>query len=122
MLAKNVMRKPLIGLSPDTTLRKAADLFAKRGISGAPVMTAEGRLLGMLSRTDLIGKELDSGLTVKQAMTPWVVTLEEDSSVRDAARQMLSKRIHRIVLTRDGEPTGIVTTLDMLRALLRGGG
>jgi signal-transduction protein with cAMP-binding, CBS, and nucleotidyltransferase domain len=74
----------------------------------------------MLSRTDLIGRNLDGDLTVKQAMTPWVVTLEEGTPVDEVARQMLVKRIHRIVLTRDGVPTGIVTTLDMLRALLKG--
>lgn len=117
MLAKDIMRKRVVCLSPETTLAAAAALFSKRGISGAPVVSAEGRLLGVLSRTDMAGR--DGALRAEQAMTPWAVSLEEDTPVRELASQMLAKRIHRIMITRNGEIRGIVTSMDMLRALLK---
>ncbi len=51
-------------------------------------------------------------------MTPWCVSLEDDTPVPELARQMVSKKIHRVVITHDGEICGIVTSLDIVRALL----
>ncbi len=34
------------------------------------------------------------------------------------ALQMLAKKIHRLIITREGRMCGIITTMDMLRALL----
>ena len=118
MLVKEIMRRRVLTLSPDAPLSQAAKMFDERGISGAPVVSPEGRLLGVLSRTDIGNLPLGDPRRVEQAMTPWVVSLEEDTPVPDVARQMLSKRIHRVIITRGGEIAGIVTSLDMLKALL----
>ena len=118
MHAKDVMRKRVITTTPKMTLKETAALFKKHGISGAPVVCPQGRVVGVISMTDLVWLESEPR-RVEQAMTPWSVSFEEDTPVKEIARQMLAKRIHRVIITRDGELCGIVTSMDMLHALLK---
>ncbi|HVE12370.1 MAG TPA: CBS domain-containing protein, partial [Elusimicrobiota bacterium] len=55
---------------------------------------------------------------VLDIMTPAVISFEETTSIRDLAKEMLKKRIHRVPITRRGQLCGIVTSIDLLRALL----
>lgn len=118
MLAKDFMRRRVVTLAPDATLREAARVLGRHAISGAPVVSRSGEVLGVISLADLVWLENEPQRRVEQAMTPWAVSFEEDVPVAEIARQMLAKRIHRVVVTRDGRLTGILTTMDMLRALL----
>lgn len=149
MLAKEIMCREVITVSPKSTLKEAADLFTGSKISGAPVVDNKGRLVGVLSQTDLVrndsqrvasrpaadfysGEELgvmrgggfhieDPDMTaVETVMTPAVLSAEANTPVEDLARMMLAKGVHRIVITKGGKLVGIVTSMDMLRALLKG--
>jgi signal-transduction protein with cAMP-binding, CBS, and nucleotidyltransferase domain len=62
--------------------------------------------------------EMPQETRVSAVMTPWVISVEEDTPVPELARQILAKKIHRVIITRDGRLCGIVTSLDLLRALL----
>lgn len=146
MLAKDIMRKNVVTVTPNMTLREVAKIFSDRRISGAPVVEPGGGLVGVVSHADLIQQERDSSVRapfyhqmeteetarsqgfhledpdytrVKQIMTPWVVSFEQDTPVPELARQMLAKHIHRVIITREGKLCGIVTSIDMLKALLR---
>ena len=52
--AAQIMSSPAITLSPDTAVKDIAALFTARKINRAPVTDGEGRLLGLVSRADLI--------------------------------------------------------------------
>ena len=130
MLAKEIMHKSVVSVNPQMTLREVTDLFANHEISGAPVVSAEGGLIGVISKTDLVSQtERNPDIPnrrrgpaerrVEQAMTPWCVSMEDDTPVPELARQMAAKKIHRIVITHDGKICGIVTSLDIVRALLK---
>jgi len=54
VLAADVMSRKVVALAPSDTLRDACLAFARAGISGAPVTDAGGRLLGILSETDIL--------------------------------------------------------------------
>lgn len=118
MLAKEIMRKRVITVTPKMTLQETASLFKKHAISGAPVVGPNNSVLGVISMSDLVWLEGEPLRRVEQAMTPWGVSFEEDTPVKEIARQMLAKRIHRVIITRGGELCGIVTSMDMLHALL----
>lgn len=117
MKAQDIMRKKVLTVRPETNSRAVARLLAARGVSGAPVVGPEGDLIGVVSQTDLM-RQADAGCTVASVMTPWTVSFEEDTEIRELARQMLAKRIHRVVVTRKGRLCGIITSMDMLRAFL----
>lgn len=117
MLARDIMHRKVKTLTPETSIREAAKLFSDRRITGAPVVSREGHLVGVVSQTDLVRRE-GARARVEQIMTPWAVSFEEETPVLELARQMLRKRIHRVVITRDGKLSGIVTTMDLLKALM----
>lgn len=145
MLAKDIMRKRVVTVSAQMTIREVAKLFGDRHITGAPVVSPEGKVVGVVSQTDLVCRERDSSpheipfyhreteegtkssgfhcedpdfARVEQVMTPWAISFEDDTPVHKLARQMLTKHIHRVIITRDGELCGIVTSMDMVRVLL----
>ena len=120
MLAKDIMHRHVIGATPQMTLGEIARLFTKNDISGAPVVGPQGGLIGVISKADLIAhpEKTRDELRAEQVMTPWGVSAEEDTPVVELARQMLAKKIHRVIITREGEICGIVTTLNVVRALL----
>lgn len=145
MLARDIMNKKMVIASPEMTLRELAKLFIDKKITGAPVID-KWSLVGVVSQTDIVRRdrekpeptevpgyyrEGDHGLLsggyhieepdqtrVVDVMTPVVMSAEETTPVEELAQIMLDKHIHRIVITRGGKLYGIVTTMDMLRALL----
>lgn len=54
---------------------------------------------------------------VRDIMTPIVLSVDENTPVRDIANIMMSEHLHRIFITRDSKITGIVTTYDMLKVI-----
>lgn len=59
--------------------------------------------------------EQDSGLRVRDIMTPLVYDVSVDTTAREIADIMVRGRIHRVVVTHRGKPVGIVSALDVLR-------
>jgi len=57
-------------------------------------------------------------LTVRDIMTPAVVSVTEDATVSEVASKMLDSHVHRLVVTRGGLPLGIITTSDLLGLLV----
>lgn len=54
MWAADVMTRDVLVLSPEMTLEQAAERLVERGVSGAPVVDASGRLIGILSESDIL--------------------------------------------------------------------
>lgn len=55
---REVMVGDLLTLGPEESLRSAADLLTSGGVGGAPVVS-QGRLLGVISLTDILSFEAD---------------------------------------------------------------
>ncbi|HEY9763079.1 MAG TPA: CBS domain-containing protein [Trichocoleus sp.] len=63
VIVQDIMRQPCIAVDPKLTLTQLAQLFCDTGIQRAPVMQ-EGRLLGVVSVTDIVMRGLSSETTV----------------------------------------------------------
>lgn len=112
--------------SVDTPLAEAAAMMGLYRISGLPVVDSAGRLVGVVSQTDLLrARTTESlwsawpGLAVRHLMTHPAVAVTPDVSVEDAARLMDERRIHRLVVTdADGKtPIGVLSVSDLVRAM-----
>jgi CBS domain-containing protein len=94
-------------------------------VSGLPVIE-DGVAIGVISQTDLAmahSSELISAnwqrLRVRHLMTSPAVSVHIGTSAEHAARLMVTKHIHRLVVVDDEDrPIGIVSSLDLLRTLL----
>lgn len=58
--------------------------------------------------------------TVDEVMTHTLYSLAPDTDVREAARYMIDRGIHRLVVVEDSRLVGIVTTTDIVRAVAEG--
>jgi CBS domain-containing protein len=128
MTAKDLMTKSVATLTPLTTVAAAARLLTEQRISGAPVVDARGNVLGIVSQTDLVRHQTDAGgwpgekagtndAPIIAVMTGAVVSCEEETPLDEVARLMLDRRIHRVLVVRDGKLCGIITAMDLLRAV-----
>jgi CBS domain-containing protein len=110
--ARDVMTTTVIDVSPSTSVDEAARLLTFHDISGLPVCEG-GRVVGVVSEADLIGK---SGETVGAVMTAPAVTVQESTRLEDVAEQLTRQRIRRLpVVDREGRLVGVVSRRDVLR-------
>jgi predicted transcriptional regulator len=143
--ARDVMIHPVLAVRENWTVHELAAYFTEKGISGAPVLDASGRLTGVVSLSDIVDQVTrdrepaarpskaweerynpedlrslaieDGGRLVAEIMTPTFFTIPDTTPLPKIARTMVAGRIHRLLVTRQGHVVGIVTTLDLLREL-----
>ncbi|MBX3129965.1 MAG: CBS domain-containing protein [Polyangiaceae bacterium] len=72
-----------------------------------------------LSKAELLTMHVEttSGQVVRDVMTPIVFSVPDDTDVLDVADLMVRGRVHRLVVTRSDSLCGIVSALDLVRAL-----
>ncbi|GLS18516.1 hypothetical protein GCM10007874_15330 [Labrys miyagiensis] len=143
MRVKDVMTRKVISVLPEATLSQTIDVMMRSNVSGLPVVSEAGSLVGIITEGDLlrrpeIGTEkpqaswLESlfrpghaaeayahshGRRVDEIMTTHVVTAREDERLEDAARRMEKHDIKRLPVVRDDKVIGIVSRADFVRAL-----
>jgi CBS domain-containing protein len=118
---RDVMTEAVMFLNASHTQEEAWQLLHTHGVGGAPVL-GNGNLVGVVTRSDL-GDPRRGGRrgTVADAMTRVVYAVRATDPAMAAVRLMLDENIHRaVVLNEDGTIAGIVTPMDILRALTRG--
>jgi CBS-domain-containing membrane protein len=128
MLANDLMNRDVVTIRDDESVEALIDLVVREHIHGVPVLDAAGRLVGVVTQQDIFF----SGMTtpragrsaspprVRDIMTAPAVTATEDTEVLALCRLMTRLRIHRVPIVRDGAVTGIVSSLDVCAALVRG--
>jgi len=148
MIASDIMRTHVITVREDQTLRELAQVLQDNRITGAPVVDDRGRLVGVVSQTDLVRRQREASSTdvpayhreeawldangfsietpdygrVRDIMTPAVLSADEKTPVEELARCMSRKGVHRLVITRRGKLAGIVTSMDLMKHFEAAGG
>ena len=137
----SIMSREVARVTPDTPVAQAVSLLLKKTYRTLPVVDSEHRVVGILTDGDLLRRahllatsaqreltdaEIDAtlaelragGATVGDFMTPDPVTVTADITVAEAVRLMTDRGIKRIpVIDREARLIGIVSRLDVLRAL-----
>jgi len=114
MEARDIMTKEVITLAPDLPLAEAADILLRYRIHGAPVVAADGTLIGMISFVDL-ARRAGEDATVRDVMSADPVVAAEETSVEEVARIMLDQMVRRVAIVRGGNVVGIVSASDIVR-------
>jgi CBS domain-containing protein len=117
MVAKDIMTKEIITVGPTTSVKKLAMTLVKNQISGAPVVDKNGKIIGVVSEADIVGKK---GKDVKAIMSKKVISVTEDAPVEAVARLMITHKITRLPVMRDDEVIGIVSRADIVNLIAMG--
>ena len=117
MIAKDIMTRDIITVSPTMTVKNLAMTLIKNQISGAPVADKVGKIVGVVSESDIVAKR---GKDVKSIMSKKVISVGEDTSVEEIARMMTTHHIKRLPVMTDGKVVGIVSRADIVSAIALG--
>lgn len=117
MVARDIMTKDIITVSPATTVKNLAKILIRNQISGAPVADKKGKILGIVSEADIVGKK---GKQVKDIMSPRVIEVTEETPVEEIASLMTTHKVKRLPVMRGEKLVGIVSRADIVGAIASG--
>jgi len=119
MLVRDAMTKEPRVVRRDTSVQEVVATMNKFDISSI-IVVQEKRPVGIITHKDIVSKIVQSRIppdAVKalEIMSTPVVTISEDASIEEAARLMAKKRIKKLIVVRDDELVGILTSTDLVR-------
>jgi CBS domain-containing protein len=145
--AKDIMTEDVVTVCPETSVSHVAQTMLKRRLDALPVLDDEHRLVGIVSKGDLVrraegesahdssswlvhlvdpkGKGIEhlrvSSGKASDIMTRDVVVIDEDMPLAEIASLLQRRHIKRAPVMRHGRLVGIVSRADLLRVLAGGG-
>ena len=127
LLVRDSMAREVVTLTPHSTAAEALALCREKGIRHLPVME-EGRLVGMVSDRDLRSATPALGdparaealqrIRVRGVMVRDLLTAHPEDPIEQAANTMREKKIGCLPVLEAGELVGILTTSDVMEALV----
>ncbi|MDP2167093.1 MAG: CBS domain-containing protein [Thermodesulfovibrionales bacterium] len=144
--AKDIMKTDIVTVTGDMTVEELGRLFIERGISGAPVVDRDGRLLGVVTENDLISRNKRihiptmlrifdafipieptgtmedemkrmSATTVSEICVKDVLTITEETTIEEIATIMAEHRVHLLPVIREGKVAGIVGKHEVIKGI-----
>ena len=119
-LARDVMVRPVACLNRELTVAAAADFFLQNRLNSAPVVDASGKLVGIVSEKDLLAKATDEDFwnsLVGDYANESVVCFDEDVPAQTIYDFLNRVSIRRVIIRKDGQPTGVIGRGTLLRWL-----
>ena len=143
--ARDILTKDVITATPETTVTEVAALLEQHRISGVPVVDAGGRVVGVITQSDLVARARDLelppaialfdlrvfletpshfkkrlekmlGVTVDEVMTPSPITVSPETPVKEIAALMDRKKVHTLPVLAGGKLVGVIGKIDLIRA------
>src|SRR6266700_5088319 len=108
---KQVMTTSVVTFREDTPVDEIAARLSARHITGAPVVTDEGFVVGIVSEVDVFTKR---GTVAREIMSPHVISITEDTGIDEAARLLAGERIRRLPVLKNGRMVGLISRSDVL--------
>ncbi|WP_417910034.1 CBS domain-containing protein [Candidatus Electronema sp. PJ] len=150
LIAKDLMTTNVIAVTPDTAVRELARILSENRISGAPVVDGMGKVIGVVTESDLIFQNkkvhiptalaiLDAfffledpdvmeremkkiaGTTVADIQTSKPVTVQQNTPMEEVATLMAEKKVHTLpVLDENEQLVGVIGKSDIIRMIAEG--
>lgn len=126
----NVMHRGVLTCRPTLSIQDVAHQMTTRDVSALVVVDSDESLIGLVSRTDLVGAQIRENqaeglikFTVKEIMVTDVVSVSANDTIEHASRLMIDHKIHRVVVTEEcggkRRPIGILSITDLVREMAR---
>ena len=141
--ARDIMTAP-VTVPPSATLAEAADLMLEHGVACLPVVNDNGGIVGVVTQSEFVprtsplpmgrehlyrvlgrwvsGEEMEEeyrragSRLVEEVMTdPGVPNVQEDDSLASVVATMVHYKVHHLLVVRDEELVGVVSSRDMVQ-------
>ena len=146
--AKDIMTSEVITVRQDTPIKDLAEILWKNRISGVPVLDEAGKIVSVVTESDLIDQTkkvhiptmislLDSviflesskkteqeirkmsGNTAGDISSSDLVTVTEETGLDEIATIMSEKNLHTLPVMQDDKLVGVIGKSDIIRSLMR---
>ena len=130
VLARDIMTSPVDSLNTNTPLSEVGEVFRDKRFRHIPVVSEEGKLVGILSDRDFLRAQAairsqgepesaETEKTVGEIMVRNVVSADEDTEVRRIAQVFFQERIGAMpIVSEGGQLSGMLTRSDVLRTVV----
>lgn len=112
----DVMSPDVRTVRPDDTVDRLRDVLYLHGIGSALVVDAERRPVGIVTTTDIV-EDWAPDQVVAAVMSDEIVTVPSTTPVTVAARLMLERRVHHLVVGTEQDVRGVTSSFDLLEQL-----
>jgi len=127
ILVKDYMSKEIISFHKSDSIFEVKRVLLEKKISGAPVISKSGKLIGIISETDIMKQIIDSKYfnmpmsrtTVSKYMTKNVDYISPNETIFDAAEKFLRLKRKRFPVMESNRILGIISRVDIIAAALK---
>ena len=148
LTVKEIMTRDVCTVHEDTELKDLAALFVEHNYKTMPVIDAGGKLVGVISQTDLIEQDKPLHIPTVISLFDWVIYLESpkvfseevrkvsarkvgeicarevvtctpETTVEELASLMVEHKIHLLPVLEGGKLVGVVARFDIIRSMGR---
>ncbi|WP_340687993.1 CBS domain-containing protein [Amycolatopsis coloradensis] len=133
MRARDLMTRPVLTVTPETTAKHAAAVLAEHGFTALPVVDDDDRLIGIVTEADLIrdrfphdirsgggsGARTAPGTTVREVMTSPATGMGAGADLAEVGKALLDGKIRAMPIVDGARVIGILTRGDFVRAFAR---
>lgn len=117
MIVSDAMTHAVIALRETDSVLDGLKSLVRNELSGAPVVSKDDRLIGMVTEFDLL-LAIDcvgEGFPISRVMHKEVVSTTPETDLEDARRKILTYNYRRLPVVQDGKLVGILSRRDILR-------
>ena len=146
LTARDIMTKEVVTVTLETSIRDLAGIITTHRIGSIPVVDSEGKLVGIVTESDLIEQDKSFHIPTVISLFDWVIYLESEKKfekelkrmtartvgdicarevvtvtpatpVSEMADIMSGKKIHALPVVEEGKLVGIVSRIDLIRSM-----
>jgi len=124
--ARDFMTRAVVTLTPEIDLLDAMRLLAENRISGAPVIDAQGNVVGMLTERDCLRTVVVASYhgecccgSVSAFMSTDVHSVDVDTGLLDIADLFVKDKFRSYPVLKDSRLLGVISRQDVIRAILK---
>lgn len=128
MRVAELMQTDVRTIAPDATVADIVRAMAVARVSGLPVADASGKVLGVVSTTDVLEAEAEQSdtrarlrlfehTTAREIMSPSVDIIDPDADAREAALHMLYRKVRRLIVQEREKLVGVISQTDIAHAV-----
>jgi CBS domain-containing protein len=115
--AKDIMTREIHTVTPDTSVEELARRFLATKVNAMPVVDENGRLLGIISESDLIAQDRPLHLPTVISLFDWVIYLESEDRFRKQVEELTAQKVGEI-FTSDVATCGPETTVQEIASMM----
>ena len=128
MKVADLMHADVTTIAPDAPIADLVQALADSHVSGLPVVSPSGKVIGVVSATDVLQAAAEKGdnaarssmfehMTVNDIMSTNPLVIAPDADAREAAQHMLYTEVHRLFVEDNGRLVGVISQTDIAHAV-----